>query len=54
MSGRRVKWCNRFVAENAGMEPSAFCAMVKKLRFKPHVQVRLLKLHQKVQEGVTA
>ncbi|MCK9570774.1 hypothetical protein M0R72_17625 [Candidatus Pacearchaeota archaeon] len=51
MSGRRVKWCNRFVAENATTAPWTFYAMVQSLRCKPHVKVRLLKLHGKLQEG---
>jgi len=54
MSGRRVKWCDRFVAEHAQVEPAAFQAKVRRLRHKPHVKARLLRLHAKVYEGGTA
>lgn len=54
MSGRRVKWCDKFVAENVETEPRMFAAMVQKLRYKPHVKARLLRLHSKVYEGGTA
>ncbi|MHB8896926.1 MAG: hypothetical protein ACYC99_17365 [Candidatus Geothermincolia bacterium] len=47
MCGRRVKWCDRFVAKHREATPEEFRRIVLSQRLTPPVQARVLKLHAK-------